>query len=61
MVWGILLGVLGVSVAIAVLRPWRFWWARRHCPQCRVLLPRWDLWGWKIDWTCSRCGCQVSK
>ena len=32
-----------------------------RCPQCRQLLPRWDLWGWKIDWTCSSCGCQVGR
>jgi hypothetical protein len=48
-------------VAVVVLRPWRFWWARRRCPQCQDLLPRWNLLGWKEDWTCRRCGCRIDR
>ncbi len=51
--------VLG-SLAVVVVRPWRFWWSRRLCPQCKELLPRWNIWGWKDDWTCRRCGCQIN-
>jgi hypothetical protein len=59
MSWEVIASVVVGSVAVVVLRPWRFCWARRRCPQCRDLLPRWDVWGWKEDWTCKRCGCRI--
>ncbi len=59
--WALIVWIAVGSVAVVVLRPWRFWWARRHCPQCKDLLPRWNLWGWKEDWTCRRCGCQIPR
>jgi hypothetical protein len=62
MSWGLITAVIAVGLAaLAVLRPWRFFLARNHCPQCRQLLARWGLWGWKDDWTCPRCGCQVRR
>ena len=55
-VFAIIAGGLGLA---GLTRPWRFFQVRRHCPQCRTLLPRWGRWGWKDDWTCPRCGCQI--
>jgi hypothetical protein len=59
--WVMIAVLVGVLVAVAVLRPWRFWRARKQCPQCRKMLPRWGRWGWKDDWTCSQCGCQIGR
>jgi hypothetical protein len=53
--------IVAGSLAVVVVRPWRFWWARRRCPQCKTLLPRWDRWGWKEGWTCGHCGCQIDR
>jgi hypothetical protein len=55
--WVLAFIVVG-SLAAVALRPWRLWWGRRHCPQCNALLRRWDVWGWKEDWTCDNCGHQ---
>lgn len=55
----IIAGVVSVLVGIAIVRPWRFWRARMHCPQCQQVQRRWGRWGWKDDWTCSRCGCEI--
>src|SRR4051812_20848134 len=44
--WGVIVVILAGSMAVVVIRPWRFWWSRRLCPQCRELLPRWNIWGW---------------
>jgi len=59
--WWVLAGLAGAFAVLAILRPWRFWWARAYCPQCRRLLPKWDCWGWKTDWTCRRCGCAIGR
>ncbi len=62
MPWELVAGVVvGAVLLVGVVRPWRFWYARRRCPQCAQLLPRWGVWGWRVDWTCSRCGCQIPK
>lgn len=58
--WGVTVCVAVGSVAVMVIQPWRFFWARRRCPQCKTLLPRWNGWGWKDDWTCPHCDCQIS-
>ena len=47
--WEVIAFVVVGSLAVVVIRPWRFWWKRRRCPQCKDLLPRWDAWGWKED------------
>jgi len=60
MTWQMIVCIMVGILAIVVLRPWRFWWSRRVCPQCKSVLPRWDFWGWKEAWTCSHCGCQIS-
>jgi hypothetical protein len=60
MSWGMIAFIVAGSLAVVVIRPWRFWWARRRCPQCRSWLPRWNLWGWKEEWIC-RCGCQIGR
>jgi hypothetical protein len=57
--WGTIAILVGGLVAVAIIQPWRFFSARRHCPQCRQTLARWGIWGWKDEWTCSRCGCQI--
>ena len=59
--WEVIASVVVGSLAVVVIRPWRFWWQRRRCPQCTDLLPRWDAWGWKEDWTCNRCGCRIDR
>jgi hypothetical protein len=59
--WGTVVVAVAAVAAVGVTRPWRFWWSRRHCPQCDKLLPRWDCWGWKVAWTCRRCGCQIGR
>lgn len=48
----------GGAAAVGITRPWRFWQARRYCPQCKQVLPRWGLWGWKDGWVCRHCDCQ---
>ena len=57
--WIILAVSAGLLATLALLRPWRFFQVRRHCPQCKQVLARWDRWGWLDDWTCPRCGCQI--
>ena len=57
--WAIIASIVGGLIAVAIIRPWRFWQARRHCPQCKKTLPRWDCWGWRDGWTCARCGCEI--
>ena len=57
--WEVLVCIVVGSLAVVVIRPWRFLWSRRRCPQCQHLLPRWNFWGWKEDWTCRHCGCQI--
>jgi hypothetical protein len=59
--WAVIACIAGGSLAVVYLRPWRFWWPRRRCPQCGCLLPRWNLWGWQEEWACPRCGCLVGK
>jgi hypothetical protein len=59
--WRIMAGIGGGLLVLGVTRPCRFLRRRRRCPQCKQLLPRWDRWGWKDGWTCSRCGCQVGR
>ena len=59
--WIVIAWIVAASLLIVFIRPWRFLAARRHCPQCRNLLPRWNLWGWKEDWTCSHCGCRIEQ
>jgi len=59
--WYTVAGVIGGLVAVAVTRPWRFWLTRRLCPQCKNVLPRWDRWGWRDGWSCSRCGCESGR
>ena len=57
--------ILAVSASLlatqALLRPWRFFQVRGHCPQCKQVIARWNRWGWLDDWTCPRCGCQISR
>jgi hypothetical protein len=59
--WTVTACIVAASLVIVVIRPWRFLAARRHCPQCQDLLPRWNVWGWKEDWTCNRCGCRIEE
>ncbi|HEV3256297.1 MAG TPA: hypothetical protein VG013_05400 [Gemmataceae bacterium] len=59
--WWILAGIVGGLTVLAILSPWRFWWGRKYCPQCKRLLPRWGCWGWKDGWTCRRCGCEIGR
>jgi hypothetical protein len=59
--WAVIVSILVGSLAVVVARPWRFWWPRTFCPQCKCVLPRWNLWGWKEEWTCRTCGCQISR
>jgi hypothetical protein len=53
--------VVAGAAVIAALQPWRFFRARKRCPQCKGLLPRWGLWGWGEDWACARCGCLINR
>jgi len=55
------IAVVGGLLALGFARPWRFWSVRRHCHQCLTVLPRWNIWGWKDDWTCSTCGCRIGR
>jgi hypothetical protein len=55
------LAVLSVSLAVVIVRPWRFCRAPQFCPQCRTALPRWTLWGWDEEADCRRCGCRVRQ
>ena len=59
--WWVIGTILIGSLAVVFLRPWRLWWSRRFCPQCRTPLPRWNLWGWKEEWICRRCGCRIDR
>jgi hypothetical protein len=59
--WTMIAWMAGGSLAIVFIRPWRFLAARHCCPQCKNMLPRWDFWGWKEDWTCRHCGCQINR
>jgi hypothetical protein len=63
MTWEAIVGIAVVVglLALGFIKPWRFWFARRHCHQCKTSLPRWNVWGWRDDWTCSNCGCQISR
>ena len=51
----------GLLAALAIFRPWRFFQVRRHCPQCKQVMARWNHWGWLDEWTCPRCGCQFRR
>jgi hypothetical protein len=59
--WGLTLCLVAGSLAVAFVQPWRFFHARRRCPQCQGPLPRWSLWGWREDWACARCGCLINR
>ena len=59
--WWVIGTIVVGSLAVIMFRPWRFWWERRFCPQCRSPLPRFDVWGWKEDWTCRHCGCRIDR
>src|SRR5262249_52715382 len=61
MSWTVIFCTCAAAIALLIIRPWRFWGERRYSAQCRKLLPRWDAWGWKDNWTCARCGCQVGR
>ena len=59
--WTIVAAIAGGLTLVAVTRPWRFFRLRALCPRCKQMLPRWGRWGWKDDWTCSRCGCVIGR
>jgi hypothetical protein len=59
--WVVITAVAGGLASLAISRPWRFLRARNCCPQCKNVLPRWDRWGWRQVWVCSRYGCQVGR
>lgn len=49
------------TTKVVLVRPWRFFWARRRCPRCQGLLPGWNVWGWREDWARVRCGCLINR
>jgi hypothetical protein len=61
MPWDWVATIGGGLAVCAIIRPWRLFFGRNHCPQCEESLTWWGRLSWKDEWDCPRCGCQIGQ